>query len=1143
MKPIFEVLSSPSWTHLVFALLHSLWLGVLWAGALAVGLRICGNLSRRRYALGLGALAGLVLSTLMAWAVLETDWSSEDRPASTPISRNAGLPHLQGNGAGETSVARAVERPAEVLPWVAAGALIWLTGLAVMLIRLVVQLLDSGTGRRQSVPVRDPAVVRVLEELQDKLGLRRVVRLASNTTALVPSVAGVFAPTILLPASMLTGIPMEQFRAVFAHELAHIRRHDYLVNIAQQVVEALLFFNPSVWWINRQIRLEREVCCDALAVSVTSGPGEYAATLAGFAEQARGASHALHLAFPGDRRPSTLLERMRRLLVPEYQPIVRLPWYSFLAVMLVSGLLLLGAWRGSMLAVAMAAEILTAEQRIAKIVEIKAAQGPEERKYTTKDNIRVSGRVRTWDGAALPEGVRAQVSVLSAHSTISQSVRLTNGCFHCELPYGKLYICAGADSRYGPVLAGPWVSDPGGAITNIDLVLPKGFTSVIRVVGPANQPLAGVQLDGSYRHPAGWAAVRQTTDSKGEATLSNCVDLPMRWSALLPGFQQGGWEAVRLKENEPLVCRLKPARAVTGTIVSREKGTPVAGARIKLIHRADRPGAVTTELESAPLLARTDERGAFRLDSLPTSIPHLIAIEADGFAGKLLKGVVAGQENLRVELGPEIHIEGEIHGDLTRLSRSPDPRIDVAMPIEIDDSHSMSQFRPVPVRIENGVGRFSVRDLREGKAVMMVAGGTHEYMLREPVRDLVINIESPKTTPDALATRDVIVRFEVPPEMPPVTGQLKVLAHRESDRESTNQLIPVLNGEVRFTAPTPGWVHYTVDGLIGYWSPEQHAVRIAPDSSPLLLRAKALPAGAIFGRVSNSDGSETTGGVLVSVVEARRAPGREAGSLGDLGKQSAGGDDGPTRFVAQPLPIGGEYMIVAHRGLQYIASKPIALKEEEPVRELELRFVEGRDLAGTVTDRSGKPMEGVLVGLDYQTPYAHSFGIAGRGGSDGARTDAQGRFQFKGLNPNLPGSYVAIIEMEAGYQPLRQEVDFKKPLQLVLKPGASITGIVLNDQTGNPLAEAELYVIPLKVELVEPHPYLDADSKSDADGRFSFSKLDDREYQLFCREGGIINGAESSVKVRAGQTNSVVVRIKPHKDARLWELGRPVATQ
>lgn len=1142
MKAILEILSSPSWTHLVFSLLHSLWLGVVWAGALAVGLRMCGNLPRVRYALGLGALTGLVLSTLLAWAVLQTDWSAGRQPVGTPISENAGLPPLQGNGAERTSVARAGERPAEVLPWVAAGALIWLVGLAVMSIRLVLQLLDSGKGRRQSIPVHDLAIVRLLDELQEKLGLGHMVRLASNTTALVPAVAGVFAPTILLPASMLTGIPTEQLRAVLAHELAHIRRHDYLVNIAQQVVEALLFFNPSVWWINRQIRLEREVCCDALAVSVTSGPGEYAATLAGFAEQAHGTRYALHPAFPGDRRPSTLLERMRRLLVPEYQPIVRLPWYSFLAVMLVSGLLLLGAWRGSMFAMAMAAEILTAEQRIAKIVEIKAAQAPEERKYTTNDNIRVSGRVRTWDGTALPEGMRAQVSVVSAHSTLSQSVGLTNGCFYCELPYGKLYLCAGAESRYGPALAGPWVIEPGGAITNIDLVLPKGFTSVIRVVDLANQPLGGVQLDGSYRHPAGWAGLKRTTDSKGEAIISNCVDVPMRWSALLRGFQEAGWEEVRLKENGPLVWQLKPARAATGQVVSRQAGTPIAGARIKLIHRTDKPGAVTTDLESAPVLARTDERGAFRLDSMPEGVPHLIAVEAEGFAVKLVKGVVAGQENLHVELGPKIDIEGEIHGDLTRLSRSPDPRIDVAMPIEPDDSHSMSHFRAVPVRIENGVGRFSVRDLREGKAVIMVAGSAHEYMLREPVRGLVINIESPKTTPDALATRDVIVRFEVPPDMPPVTGQLKVLAHRESDRESTNQLIPVLNGEVRFTAPTPGWVHYTIDGLIGYWTPEQHAVRIAPDSTPLLLRAKALPAGAIFGRVFNSDGSETIGGVLVSVVEARRAPGREAGSLGDLGKQSAGGDDGPTRFVAQPLPIGGEYIIVAHRGLQYIASEPIALTEKEPVRELELRFVEGRDLAGTVTDRSGKPMEGVRVGLDYQTPYAHSFCIAGRGGSDGARTDAQGRFQFKGLNPNLPGSYVAIIEMETGYQPLRQEVDFKQSVQLVLMPGATITGTVLNDQTGNPLAEAELYVIPSKIEPVEPHPFLDADSKSDAEGRFTFSKLANREYQLFCRAGQIVNGTESSVKVRAGEQDTVVVRIKPHKDARLWELGKPVAT-
>ena len=80
-------------------------------------------------------------------------------------------------------------------------------------------------------------------------------------------VVGWLRPVILLPASALTGLAPSQLEAVIAHELAHIRRHDYLVNLFQTTVETLLFYHPASWWISRQIRAEREHCCDDVAVS------------------------------------------------------------------------------------------------------------------------------------------------------------------------------------------------------------------------------------------------------------------------------------------------------------------------------------------------------------------------------------------------------------------------------------------------------------------------------------------------------------------------------------------------------------------------------------------------------------------------------------------------------------------------------------------------------------------------------------------------------------------------------------------------------------------------------------------------------------------------------------------------------------
>ena len=74
---------------------------------------------------------------------------------------------------------------------------------------------------------------------------------------------------VLLPASLLGGIPMDQLEAILAHELAHVRRHDYLVLLGQSVMETLFFYHPAVWWISHRMRVEREYCCDVEAAQVS----------------------------------------------------------------------------------------------------------------------------------------------------------------------------------------------------------------------------------------------------------------------------------------------------------------------------------------------------------------------------------------------------------------------------------------------------------------------------------------------------------------------------------------------------------------------------------------------------------------------------------------------------------------------------------------------------------------------------------------------------------------------------------------------------------------------------------------------------------------------------------------------------------
>src|SRR5687768_2508429 len=116
-------------------------------------------------------------------------------------------------------------------------------------------------------------------------------------------------PVILLPASALTGLTTSQLELILAHELAHVRRFDYLVNLLQTIVETLLFYHPAVWWVSGRIRLEREHCCDDAAVAACGDVLSYARALTEL-EGLRGAMPALAMAATG----GSLTERVRRLV-------------------------------------------------------------------------------------------------------------------------------------------------------------------------------------------------------------------------------------------------------------------------------------------------------------------------------------------------------------------------------------------------------------------------------------------------------------------------------------------------------------------------------------------------------------------------------------------------------------------------------------------------------------------------------------------------------------------------------------------------------------------------------------------------------------------------------------------------------------
>ncbi|MBD0258667.1 MAG: M56 family metallopeptidase, partial [Cytophagales bacterium] len=198
----------------------------------------------------------------------------------------------------------------------------WLVCVLILGVRLTGSLLYVQHLRTSRTRLFAPEWQTKINLLARQLAVSRPVRLLESARVHVPVTIGYFKPVILLPAGLVTGLPPAHLEAILVHELAHITRRDYLVNLFQSVLEILFFFHPAVWWVSAIVRREREYCCDDVAVGTGQDPLCYLEALTAL-ETGRG-GHSLSLAFTGPR--ISLLKRVERLLGrPAPQRVVSYP--------------------------------------------------------------------------------------------------------------------------------------------------------------------------------------------------------------------------------------------------------------------------------------------------------------------------------------------------------------------------------------------------------------------------------------------------------------------------------------------------------------------------------------------------------------------------------------------------------------------------------------------------------------------------------------------------------------------------------------------------------------------------------------------------------------------------------------------------
>jgi bla regulator protein BlaR1 len=192
---------------------------------------------------------------------------------------------------------------------------IWLICLFIQLSRLMAGLYGIGrlrsTGTKPSGKWNDTLLL-----LSGQLGLKRRVSLLESAAVKIPAASGFFKPVILIPLGILSNLPAEQVETVLLHELAHIKRGDYLTNLLLHITEAVFFFNPGLRWLNALIRREREACCDDMVLAVTPDRTIYLDALVSFREYLRGKTGSPYAVALGKGRNS-LLWRVRRMLTQE----------------------------------------------------------------------------------------------------------------------------------------------------------------------------------------------------------------------------------------------------------------------------------------------------------------------------------------------------------------------------------------------------------------------------------------------------------------------------------------------------------------------------------------------------------------------------------------------------------------------------------------------------------------------------------------------------------------------------------------------------------------------------------------------------------------------------------------------------------
>ncbi|MBN1437073.1 MAG: carboxypeptidase regulatory-like domain-containing protein [Sedimentisphaerales bacterium] len=930
MDSIVQLLGSDTAKYAIYTLLHSLYIVPIIALLLYAILR--SNLvekPNRRYCAGLLALAAVVFATFATFAIYDYKAQPQAQPESPPtvatsqpddntapeqaqeidssVDPNPHRGAADNVNAPANSQEPVTQQKSQRPDWTSWCALVWLVGTLLMLVRVAWSLSYAGQLRAQSEPITDKQINGTLQHLREKLGVARTVALATLERLNTPAVVGLVWPTILLPAVLVSAMDPQHLKAVLAHELAHIQRHDYLVNCVQLVLESLFFFNPAFWWISRQVRIEREACCDALAAAALGCPNSYARALADVAEKVRSnvGLPAVALGLSESSSSGDFLDRIKRLILPGHRPNLRLSKMAVLAVLATSLTVIAILGVGTGVAVQYVAQYLTPAQRVERMQEIIETQAPplHIRDYDAEP-VMISGAVQAYDGRSQWPSYTL-VNVYSADFYMSEETWASeDGTFKIPFTYsGEIYITAALLDRYAPAVVGPLTVAPGEVLEDVKLFLGEGFVGQIRVVDSQGNPIPNAHFRGWYvGFDRAQIGVLQypSSDENGIITIEHCGSLPIKLITEVAGYKYEERDFT-LSPGVVPVWQLEESDIVRGRVVSAADGQPISGATLVLVEiitdgQTDNVWIPFNDypedtLPTESVVATTDQQGRFQIDVFNSQSTYELVVRAVGYGPKYPVIVTPGQDDLLIELGEPITITGTIIGDLSWMREydwmGPQVRMltygyrsfpvgDTVRTCRISSSRECT--------IEDGVLHFRLHSLWPGEVVIntqmegLYLRGKHFYfdVTEHSWSDVVLDLRPRQT-------RRVVLNFDMPDGHIDPCGVILIGFRDEQVVEPgyryeyyDNFDVVIEDGQAVADIPIGTNLNYGVaysdafypmfDGrylsweransnrLVEYWFADGRNIPVTPGDEPMTFDIQTYPAGGVHGTVYNADG-------------------------------------------------------------------------------------------------------------------------------------------------------------------------------------------------------------------------------------------------------------------------------------------------